>query len=97
MISTIDSLLLPFNQELTVDSFIPNDTYVADGSRVALITGANCSGKSVYLKQVPQVCSAHRSIRGPLLDVPPFDGNAQKRCTDKRGSSLLYSIQQLFP
>ncbi|CAM9117808.1 unnamed protein product [Pylaiella littoralis] len=39
-------------QELTVDRFIPNDTYVADGSRVALITGANCSGKSVYLKQV---------------------------------------------
>ncbi|CAM9788464.1 unnamed protein product, partial [Hapterophycus canaliculatus] len=39
-------------QELTVDRFIPNDTYIADGSRVALITGANCSGKSVYLKQV---------------------------------------------
>ncbi|CAM9207864.1 unnamed protein product [Scytosiphon promiscuus] len=38
-------------QELTVDRFIPNDTYIADGSRVALITGANCSGKSVYLKQ----------------------------------------------
>eukprot|EP00752_Nemacystus_decipiens_P013400 g11865.t1 len=39
-------------QEHTVDHFIPNDTYIADGSRVALITGANCSGKSVYLKQV---------------------------------------------
>lgn len=39
-------------QELTVDRFIPNDTYIADGSRVVLITGANCSGKSVYLKQV---------------------------------------------
>lgn len=35
-----------------MDTFIPNDTYIADGSRVALITGANCSGKSVYLKQV---------------------------------------------
>eukprot|EP00904_Undaria_pinnatifida_P009103 jgi/Undpi1/5322/HiC_scaffold_2.g00603.m1 len=41
-----------FEQELTVDRFIPNDTYIADGGRVALITGANCSGKSVYLKQV---------------------------------------------
>ncbi|CAM9928524.1 unnamed protein product [Ascophyllum nodosum] len=39
-------------QELTVERFIPNDTYIADGSRVALITGANCSGKSVYVKQV---------------------------------------------
>lgn len=35
-----------------MDLFIPNDTFIADGSRVALITGANCSGKSVYLKQV---------------------------------------------
>ncbi|CAN0034956.1 unnamed protein product [Ectocarpus sp. 6 AP-2014] len=39
-------------QEMAVDLFIPNDTFIADGSRVALITGANCSGKSVYLKQV---------------------------------------------
>lgn len=37
-----------------MDHFIPNDTYIADGGRVALITGANCSGKSVYLKQVPK-------------------------------------------
>ncbi|CAM9138091.1 unnamed protein product, partial [Laminaria digitata] len=42
----------PLQQELTVDHFIPNDTYIADGGRVAVITGANCSGKSVYLKQV---------------------------------------------
>ncbi|CAM9849725.1 unnamed protein product [Ectocarpus fasciculatus] len=39
-------------QEMAVDHFIPNDTFIADGSRVVLITGANCSGKSVYLKQV---------------------------------------------
>lgn len=45
-------------QEHTVDRFIPNDTYIADGSRVALVTGANCSGKSVYLKQV-----SHKSYR----------------------------------
>lgn len=45
-----------------MDRFIPNDTYIADGSRVALITGANCSGKSVYLKQVRHMactCTMH--------------------------------------
>lgn len=47
--------LFSAKQELTVDRFIPNDTYIADGSRVALITGANCSGKSVYVKQVVHI------------------------------------------
>lgn len=47
-------------QELTVDRFIPNDTYIADGSRVALITGANCSGKSVYIKQVIHIVRTGR-------------------------------------
>lgn len=39
-------------QELTVERFIPNDAYVDEGCRIAVITGANGSGKSVYLKQV---------------------------------------------
>ncbi|CAM9190733.1 unnamed protein product, partial [Chrysoparadoxa australica] len=39
-------------QELTVETFIPNDTYISSGSSVGLITGANFSGKSVYIKQV---------------------------------------------
>lgn len=39
-------------QELVVESFIANDTFI-DGSRnVGLVTGPNSSGKSVYLKQV---------------------------------------------
>jgi DNA mismatch repair protein MSH5 len=38
-------------QELSVDVFIPNDTYIAEGKNVAIITGENGSGKSVYLKQ----------------------------------------------
>jgi hypothetical protein len=33
-------------------SFVPNDTYITPEKHVALITGANGSGKSVYLKQV---------------------------------------------
>eukprot|EP00611_Tribonema_gayanum_P014800 TRINITY_DN262_c0_g1_i4.p1 TRINITY_DN262_c0_g1~~TRINITY_DN262_c0_g1_i4.p1 ORF type:complete len:897 (+),score=290.04 TRINITY_DN262_c0_g1_i4:187-2877(+) len=42
-------------QELVVDAFIPNDTLLAAGGghgTVALVTGANWSGKSVYIKQV---------------------------------------------
>lgn len=52
-----------------MDHFIPNDTYIADGGRVALITGANCSGKSVYLKQVPTKIGR----RGTMMpDRTPF-------------------------
>lgn len=39
-------------QELTVDCFVPNDTYLTVNKNIALITGPNSSGKSVYLKQV---------------------------------------------
>lgn len=51
-----------------MDHFIPNDTYIADGSRVALITGANCSGKSVYLKQVKQTCRMRLVVVHCTLD-----------------------------
>ena len=57
-------LLVTTKQELTVERFIPNDTYIADGSRVALITGANCSGKSVYVKQVPYKTQRHLITQG---------------------------------
>ena len=39
-------------QELTVDNFVPNDTFLSSEKNVALITGPNTSGKSVYMKQV---------------------------------------------
>eukprot|EP01080_Neovahlkampfia_damariscottae_P003540 gene3540-6275_t len=39
-------------QEMVVSTFIPNDTNVTSNSRLNIITGPNCSGKSVYLKQV---------------------------------------------
>ena len=34
------------------DAFVPNDTFVTDEKCLAIITGPNSSGKSVYLKQV---------------------------------------------
>ncbi|CAA0825470.1 DNA mismatch repair protein MSH5 [Striga hermonthica] len=39
-------------QEMTVDTFIPNDTKILDEGRIHIITGPNYSGKSIYIKQV---------------------------------------------
>ncbi|KAL0399208.1 UNVERIFIED_CONTAM: DNA mismatch repair protein MSH5 [Sesamum radiatum] len=39
-------------QEMTVDTFIPNDTKILDEGRINIITGPNFSGKSIYIKQV---------------------------------------------
>jgi DNA mismatch repair protein MSH5 len=39
-------------QCISVDNFVPNDTYIAADKNIAIITGPNSSGKSVYLKQV---------------------------------------------
>ncbi|XP_023740094.1 DNA mismatch repair protein MSH5 isoform X1 [Lactuca sativa] len=39
-------------QEMTVDTFIPNDTKIIDQGNIHIITGPNYSGKSIYIKQV---------------------------------------------
>lgn len=39
-------------QEMTVDTFIPNDTKINHDGRINIITGPNYSGKSIYVKQV---------------------------------------------
>lgn len=39
-------------QEMTVDTFIPNDTKIFNDGRINIITGPNYSGKSIYVKQV---------------------------------------------
>jgi len=56
-ILTEDSILEIHNgrhalQEMTVDTFVPNDTKVGDTGRINIITGPNYSGKSIYIKQV---------------------------------------------
>ncbi len=38
--------------EAQLDRFTPNDTQLADGRRVLLITGPNMGGKSTYMRQV---------------------------------------------
>ncbi len=42
-------------QELSVQTFVPNDTAISPGHTTQLITGPNASGKSVYIKQVALV------------------------------------------
>ena len=39
-------------QEMTVETFVKNDTLLTEDKNIALITGPNGSGKSVYIKQV---------------------------------------------
>nr|XP_027064249.1 DNA mismatch repair protein MSH5-like isoform X3 [Coffea arabica] len=56
-IVTVENLLDILNgrhvlQEMTVDTFIPNDTKILHDGRVNIITGPNYSGKSIYIKQV---------------------------------------------
>ncbi|RLN00709.1 DNA mismatch repair protein MSH5 isoform X4 [Panicum miliaceum] len=56
-ILTEDSILEIHNgrhalQEMTVNTFVPNDTKIGDTGRINIITGPNYSGKSIYIKQV---------------------------------------------
>ncbi len=39
-----------------VEEFIPNDLYLPEGQDLAIITGPNMSGKSVYLRQAALIC-----------------------------------------
>ncbi|CAL5335672.1 unnamed protein product [Camellia sinensis] len=47
-----DLLDIQNGREMTVDTFIPNDTKIHDDGRINIITGPNYSGKSIYIKQV---------------------------------------------
>ena len=42
-------------QELCTPTFIPNDTTIGERARMAVLTGPNACGKSVYLKQVGMI------------------------------------------
>ena len=42
----------PVIESIREESFIPNDTDISDGNRLAIITGPNMAGKSTYMRQV---------------------------------------------
>jgi DNA mismatch repair protein MSH5 len=45
----INIILPPMKQEIVVETFVPNDTFVTSEKNIALITGANGSGNSILL------------------------------------------------
>ena len=48
--------------ELTTSPFVVNSTHFDDEARCQIVTGANASGKSVYLKQVGCCAAASPSL-----------------------------------
>ncbi|CAA7399999.1 unnamed protein product [Spirodela intermedia] len=81
-------------QEMTVDTFVPNDTRIFHDGRVNIISGPNYSGKSIYIKQVALlVFLAH------IGSFVPADG-ARIGLTDRifcaTGSKLTSSEQSTF-
>ncbi|KAK9155677.1 hypothetical protein Sjap_003157 [Stephania japonica] len=53
-------------QEMTVDTFVPNNTMILNNGRVSVITGPNYSGKSIYIKQLELWCSFLCCFTTPL-------------------------------
>ncbi|KAL8195595.1 hypothetical protein R6Q57_025998 [Mikania cordata] len=81
-------------QEMTVDTFIPNDTMIMDQGNVHIITGPNYSGKSIYIKQVALIVFlAH------IGSFVPAD-SAKVGLTDRifcaMGSKLMTAEQSTF-
>ncbi|KAJ0601901.1 putative DNA mismatch repair protein MutS [Helianthus annuus] len=81
-------------QEMTVDTFIPNDTKIIDQGNVHIITGPNYSGKSIYIKQVALIVFlAH------IGSFVPADA-AKVGLTDRifcaMGSKLMTAEQSTF-
>ena len=63
-------------QELTVDRYIANDIFLHEEKHIAIVTGANSSGKSVYLKQIGTCLCGHvaRCMNGWLsYPIPKKD------------------------
>ncbi|KAL5738710.1 hypothetical protein ACOSP7_031471 [Xanthoceras sorbifolium] len=81
-------------QEMTVDTFIPNDTKIHNNGRINIITGPNFSGKSIYIKQVALIV-----FLSHIGSFVPADG-ATVGLTDRifcaMGSKLMSAEQSTF-
>ncbi|EEF32466.1 ATP binding protein, putative [Ricinus communis] len=80
-------------QELTVDTFIPNDTKIHDG-RVNIITGPNYSGKSIYIKQVALI--VFLSHIGSFVPADAATVGLTDRIFCAMGSKLMSAEQSTF-
>ncbi|KAL9659100.1 hypothetical protein QQ045_009639 [Rhodiola kirilowii] len=96
---TTDSLLDIRNgrhvlQEMTVDTFIPNDTKIVGDGRIHIITGPNYSGKSIYIKQVALIIFL--SHIGSFVPADAATIGMTDRIFCAMGSTLMTAEQSTF-
>ncbi|KAK9269036.1 hypothetical protein L1049_000804 [Liquidambar formosana] len=81
-------------QEMTVDTFIPNDTKILDAGRINIITGPNYSGKSIYIKQVALI--VFLSHIGSFVPADAATVGWTDRIFCVMGSKLMTAEQSTF-
>ncbi|XP_056173491.1 DNA mismatch repair protein MSH5 isoform X3 [Syzygium oleosum] len=81
-------------QEMTVDTFIPNDTKFFNDGRINIITGPNYSGKSIYVKQVALI--VFLSHIGSFVPAESATVGLTDRIFCAMGSKLMTAEQSTF-
>ncbi|RDX94352.1 DNA mismatch repair protein MSH5, partial [Mucuna pruriens] len=81
-------------QEMTVDTFIPNDTKILHDGRINIITGPNFSGKSIYIKQVAII--VFLSHIGSFVPADAATVGLTDRIFCATGSKLMTAEQSTF-
>ncbi|MED6134725.1 MutS protein msh5 [Stylosanthes scabra] len=81
-------------QEMTVDTFIPNDTKILRDGRINIITGPNFSGKSIYIKQVALI--VFLSHIGSFVPADAATVGLTDRIFCATGSRLMTAEQSTF-
>ncbi|KAL2316742.1 hypothetical protein Fmac_030618 [Flemingia macrophylla] len=81
-------------QEMTVDTFIPNDTKIFHDARINIITGPNFSGKSIYIKQVAII--VFLSHIGSFVPADAATVGLTDRIFCATGSKLMTAEQSTF-
>ncbi|XP_038690951.1 DNA mismatch repair protein MSH5 isoform X2 [Tripterygium wilfordii] len=81
-------------QEMTVDTFIPNDSKIHNDGRINIITGPNYSGKSIYIKQVALI--VFLSHIGSFVPADAATIGLTDRIFCAIGSKLMTAEQSTF-
>ncbi|KAL5583623.1 hypothetical protein UlMin_016065 [Ulmus minor] len=81
-------------QEMTVDTFIPNDTMIQHDGRINIITGPNYAGKSIYIKQVALI--VFLSHIGSFVPADAATVGLTDRIFCAMGSKLMTAEQSTF-
>ncbi|PIA36727.1 hypothetical protein AQUCO_03300143v1 [Aquilegia coerulea] len=81
-------------QEMTVDTFVPNDTKILSDGRINIITGPNYSGKSIYIKQVALI--VYLSHIGSFVPAEAATIGLTDRIFCAMGSKYMTAEQSTF-